>query len=413
MTRLKTAAILSVGDELVLGQTVDTNSAWISQRLAAVGVDVKAHATADDDRTLIAETMAFLCQRHDLLVVSGGLGPTDDDLTREALADLIGGELVRRDDLLHTLEEWFAGRKFPMKESNKRQAEVPVGAESVPNPVGTAPGLSAEHEGCRIVVTPGVPREMRRMVEDHVLPLAEGLGGGAVLKGRTLHTFGRGESDIAASLGALHERGRNPSVGTTVSDGIVSLRLNCRAASAAEADRLLDETEDACRAAVGPLLYGKDGQTLQDVLHAMLDGRTVSTVESCTGGLIAKMLTDTPGSSAHLSYGWVTYGNEAKAALGVEIGTGGAVCEDTVRQMAERGREHAGSTFCLATSGIAGPGGATADKPVGHVWLALATPDGTQALQRTFPGDRAMVRDRTAKTALQMLRLHLMGERYE
>ena len=419
MANLPRAAVLSVGDELVLGQTVDTNSAWISGQLAAAGCDLVGHATADDDRGRIADLVRFWAGRCNLLVVSGGLGPTEDDLTREALADVLGVPLEPRDDLLATLRAWFEGRGRTMREGNVKQATLPAGADSVPNPVGTAPGVAATIGGCRVVVVPGVPKEMRRMVTDHVLPWARARGGGAVVLSRTLHTFGHGESDVAATLGDLHARGRNPSVGTTVSGGVVSLRLNCRADGRSEAERLLDETEQQCRRALGPILYGRDDATLQQAVVELLreKGQIVATAESCTGGLIAAMLTDVPGSSAAFGRGWVTYADAAKTnLLGVPPGVleaNGAVSEPVVRHMADAARRLADSHYAIAVSGIAGPAGGSAQKPVGTVWLALASPAETTAHRYHFPGDRAMVRDRAAKTALQTLRFALLGQPFQ
>jgi nicotinamide-nucleotide amidase len=417
MAKLLRAAILSVGDELVLGQTVDTNSAWIAQQLIAVGCDILGHATADDDQRRIAELIRWWAERTDLLIVSGGLGPTEDDLTREALADVLGTKLVKQEELLATLRTWFEGRGRIMKPANEKQALLPVGAQTVPNPVGTAPGVAATVGGCRVVVVPGVPREMKRMVTDHVLPFAREKAGGAVVAARTLHTFGHGESDVAALLGELHQRGRNPSVGTTVSDGIVSLRLNCRADGPDKAAALLDEAEAACRARLGPMLYGRDGTTLHEVVVGLLreTGQIVTTAESCTGGLISTLLTDVPGSSHVFRQGFVTYANDAKQRLANVpvhlLEKHGAVSREVVTTMTEGVRGDA--NWSLAVSGVAGPDGGTPEKPVGTVWVAVAGPDGIDARRYHFPGNRPMVRDRTAKTALQMLRYRLLGETFE
>jgi nicotinamide-nucleotide amidase len=262
---------------------------------------------------------------------------------------------------------------------------------------------------------PGVPKEMKAMFTRDVLPHVKQQTGGAVILSRTLHTFGLGESAIAEKLGDLMRRDRNPSVGTTVSGGVVSLRVNARFASADEATRRLRATEDACRAALGDLIYGQNGQALQDVVGAMLADqcKTVATAESCTGGLVAKMLTDVPGSSRYVRQGWVTYSNESKTeSLGVSAATiqqHGAVSEQVVGAMAEGARTRARADYALAISGVAGPDGGTPAKPVGTVCIALAHAHGTVARTFNFPGDREWVRDRSAKMALTMLRYHLLG----
>jgi nicotinamide-nucleotide amidase len=421
------AIILSIGDELVLGQTVDTNSAWLSQQLAAVGVGIAAHVTVSDDQSAIEDAIRQSVGRCEILLISGGLGPTDDDLTRQALAAVMGAPLEMNEAWLKRLRDFFRQRGRPMPEANAIQAMIPRGARMIENTAGTAPGIYAtlssnpqseirNPQSLQIFVMPGVPKEMKIMFERDVLPALRDAGGGGVILSRTLHTFGLGESSVAEMLGELMKRGRNPSVGTTVSQGIVSLRLNARFGNRAEAERELALTEGACRAALGDLIFGADGQPLAEVvgLALKLKGQTVATAESCTGGLLAKMLTDISGSSDYFRYGWVTYANEAKMAeLGVPEQTlmaHGAVSDATVRAMAEGARQRARADYALAISGVAGPTGGTADKPVGTVCIALASGSGTTARTFNFPGDREMIRDRSAKMALTMLRYHLLGK---
>jgi nicotinamide-nucleotide amidase len=297
---------------------------------------------------------------------------------------------------------------------------------------GTAAGIDAIYVSgdqktiCRVFVMPGVPKEMKAMFTRDVLPHIKQASGGAVILSRTLHTFGLGESAVAERIGTQMMRDRNPSVGTTVTGGVVSLRINARFGSPEEATRRLQETEDACRAALGDVIYGQDDETLQEVVGRMLKaaGKTVTTAESCTGGLLAKMLTDVPGSSAYFNQGWVTYSNEAKESLlyvkARALKDFGAVSKDVVEEMAENALVRAKADFALSISGIAGPDGGTPEKPVGTVWIALARrPDQTRypraesetaGRQFLFPGDREMIRDRSAKMALTMLRFHLLGK---
>jgi nicotinamide-nucleotide amidase len=417
------AIILSIGDELVLGQTVDTNSAWLSQQLAAVGCGVAAHLTVPDDQRAIEQAIEESVGRCDVLIVSGGIGPTDDDLTRQALAAVLRVPLELNETWLAELEKFFQQRGRPMPPLNRIQAMIPRGAAMIFNTCGTAAGIDATYVSgdqktvCRVFVVPGVPKEMKAMFTRDILPHVKDQGGGAVILSRTLHTFGLGESGVAEKLGELMRRDRNPSVGTTVSGGVVSLRVNSRFGSMDEAAQKLEETEAACRAAVGDLIYGQDDETLDRAVAAELlrQKRTVATAESCTGGLLAKMLTDLPGSSAYFRQGWVTYSNESKTdLLGVAPGLidqFGAVSEAVVKVMANSARARAKCDYALAISGVAGPGGGTEAKPVGTVCIALA--DAKEVTTRTFnfPGDREWVRDRSAKMALAMLRYHLLGRK--
>jgi nicotinamide-nucleotide amidase len=429
------AIILSIGDELVLGQTVDTNSAWISQQLAAVGCDIAGHATVPDDQKLIQDAIRSAVGRCDVLLISGGIGPTEDDLTRQAMAEVMGVPLEMNQVWLDKLTEFFKSRGRQMPEINKIQAMIPRGAEMINNSAGTAAGIHAviaqgsdakTGSTTEAFVMPGVPKEMKAMFTKDVLPFIREKSGGAVILSRKLNTFGLGESAVAEKLGTLMNRGNNPSVGTTVANDIVSLRLNARFPSLAEAQEKLEAVTTACEAAVGDLIFSRDEQGLPEVVADLLrqgdSKRTLATAESCTGGLLAKMLTDLPGSSAYFTQGWVTYSNLSKyERLGVAtdiINVYGAVSEPVVEAMAKSARRLAKSTFALSISGIAGPEGGTASKPVGTVCIGLAKPDpndraGTLIDKRTFTlfGDREMIRDRAAKMALTMLRFELLGKR--
>lgn len=417
--------ILAIGDELTLGQTVDTNSAWLSRQLASVGIDIAGHVTVPDSRDAIAAAIRHAAASVDVVVITGGLGPTEDDLTREALADAMGVDLVRDEEAMATLRGFFERIKRPMPARNEVQAYVPRGAKPIPNSNGTAPGLAATIGDCKIVVMPGVPKEMFAMWERSILPELAKLSGGGVILSRTLHTFGMGESTVAERLGELMDRKRNPSVGTTVSQGIVSLRLNARADSREQALAELNETHRLCVDKLGLLIFGQDEDTLPHVVGRMLRafdaGRRlkVAVAESCTGGLLSKLLTDIPGSSAYFTHGFVCYANEAKTQLlGVDpdlLAKYGAVSEPVASAMARGALKAADADVALSITGIAGPDGGTPTKPVGTVVLSLAwkSPTGEAvAKDRTFlfPGDRDMIRDRSAKMALTLLRYHLLKE---
>jgi nicotinamide-nucleotide amidase len=409
------AITLSIGDELVLGQTVDTNSAWLSGELAALGFNVIAHITVGDSQEAIVSAIADAAERCDLLLVTGGLGPTKDDLTRQALAQVLNQPLEMHDSWLRQMEKMFQRLGRVMVESNRVQAMIPRGARLLPNTKGTAAGIDADWRSCRIFSMPGVPVEMRAMFQLAVAPVLSTAGGGLVIRSRSLHTFGVGESAIGEMLGDLMNRAGNPSVGTTVSGGGVSLRITSRQPTVSMAEETLAQTVAECRAVLGDLIYGSDTDSLPSIVAKLLTQgpvRRITTAESCTGGLLAKMLTDIPGSSQYFHRGWITYCDQAKSEmLGVPpglISQFGAVSEPVVSAMADGARSRSKADFALAISGIAGPDGGTAEKPVGTVCIALAHPAGITARTFRFPGDREMVRDRSAKMALTLLRYQLI-----
>lgn len=420
------AIVLSVGDELVLGQTVDTNSAWISQQLSGAGIDIHSHATVGDARADIEAAIRDALPRADVIIVSGGIGPTEDDVTRQALAAVMNAPLIVDEGWLAHLRAWFERLGRTMPETNRVQALIPRGATMIWNHLGTAAGVAARVKDKPVFLVPGVPKEMKGMFTRDVLPaLVEAGGAGAAIIQRILHTFGVGESAIAERLGDLMNRGRNPSVGTTVANGVVSVRVNSRFNTTDEATTRSDGTCAEIRAALGDLIYGEEETTLPQVVARLLQSDpqahqhapSVATIESCTGGLLAGMLTQVPGSSAYFRQGWVTYSNESKinelgdpAVMQQLIESHGAVSEQVAAKMALGGATVSGAHYALSITGIAGPDGGTDEKPVGTVCVSLCA--GSQCTTRTFrfPGDRETVRDRSAKTALTMLRFHLMGK---
>lgn len=433
--------LLSVGDELVSGLTVDRNSAWLSRSLAAAGVRVTAHATVADDQPAIERAISEAATRADLLIITGGIGPTRDDLTREALAAVMGRRVIEDAAWIAHMEAMFHARRREMKAGNRKQAGLPEGARLLWNPVGTAAGVAAtlqdqnRESETAVFVLPGVPKEMRAMFEQHVAPWVEKQveqRGGLVIRSRAVHTFGIGESDLAARLDDLLQRrgeDENLQVGTTASGGIVSLRAYARAAGEAEARKLLDAVETRVRQELGDLVVGVDEETLPGAVAKLLQDHprqpVVSLAESCTGGWIAKLITDLPGSSDYFHRGYVTYSNAAKhELLGVPweaLNEYGAVSLPVVEAMAGGARETQGHGIALAVSGVAGPGGGTGEKPVGTVCIALAAPGGDVgsakpyvfSRQFRFSGDREMVRLRSAYMALMLLRLHLLGRDLE
>jgi nicotinamide-nucleotide amidase len=414
------AIILSIGDELVLGQTVDTNSAWISQQLVAVGCAVMQHTTVADDQSSIERAIRETAPRCDVLIISGGIGPTEDDLTRQAVASVMGVELKLNEAWLARLNDFFSRLGRTMPQSNRIQAMIPRGATIIENTAGTAAGIRCTlTAGCDLFVMPGVPKEMKSMFTRDVLPVVTHASSGAAIVSRTLHTFGMGESWVAERIGSLMMRQLNPSVGTTVANGYVSLRINARFGDKGNATTEAERVAAACRERLGDIVFGEDEQTLPQAVAGLLvhhrsSALTVATAESCTGGLLAKLLTDIPGSSDYFRQGWITYSNDAKMReLGVSADTlahHGAVSVEVAREMSAGARLRAGADHALSITGIAGPGGGSEEKPVGTVCISLAAGQGVIARRFHFPGDRETIRDRSAKMALSMLRYHLLGK---
>jgi nicotinamide-nucleotide amidase len=406
------AIILAIGDELLSGQSVDTNSAELASRLGELGIAVLEHRTVADDRRDIAAALAAAAAGAELVLATGGLGPTADDLTRQALADALGSELHLDHERLAEIEAFFEQRGRPLLPSNRIQAMVPAGAASIPNPLGTAPGLEARLGAATVYVLPGVPHEMQRMFDEAVAPRLAGRG---AIVHRQVHCFGEGESSIAAAIAALMQRGRNPAVGTTTSAGMVTVRVAASAANRPEAAQLAEETVQDIRRRLGLLVVGVDGQTMPAAVGHLLReaGATLATAESCTGGLIGELITSVPGSSDYYLGGLVAYADGAKSdLLGVPeemIAQHGAVSGPVAAAMAKEARRRLGATWAVSVTGIAGPGGGSEDKPVGLVYVALAGAADTSVHRHVLPGVRHIVRLRAALTALNHLRLALIG----
>ncbi|GAB4196695.1 MAG: competence/damage-inducible protein A [Phycisphaeraceae bacterium] len=415
------AVILSIGDELVLGQTVDTNTAYLASRLAELGILTRYHQTLPDNLVLIAQAIRQAADQSELLLVTGGLGPTKDDLTRQALAEAMGVGLELNAESLKQIEAFFAGRSKPMSESNRVQAMLPIGSQGIPNERGTAPGIRAKLGRCDIFVMPGVPHEMRGMFEKSIVPeIQSSAGVGRIILTTKINTFGLGESAVGQLLGDLMNRDRNPTVGTTVSGGIVSVRVRCVSNDPEKARQALEETVEQVEQRLGPIVFGRDEESLAESLLQALrkTRRKIATAESCTGGLIGAMLTDVPGSSDVYLGGWVTYTNDMKCReLDVPeqtIEQYGAVSGQTVCAMARGALDTSHADIAVAVSGIAGPTGGTPDKPVGTVWIGVAEKHNdtirTRAVLSRFPGDRQAVRRRAALCALQIARLTLLEQ---
>jgi nicotinamide-nucleotide amidase len=405
------AFILSTGDELVRGRTPDTNTAEIARALAGEGVSVVGAMLVSDDEDDLTMAIGAAAERAEIVVLSGGLGPTADDCTRGAAARAAGVALERRPEIEEWLRARFARRGMRMPESNLLQADAPAGAEVLPNAHGTAPGFVVAVKGARLFALPGPPNEMRAVLADEVLPRIRALagGGGRVVRTRTLETFGEREAAVGEAIADLMQRGREPRVGTTAVRGVIKVVIHAEG-GADEVRASLDATEAEIRRRLGPVVYGADGETLAGVVARALiaHGTTIATAESCTGGLVAAALTDTPGVSAVFPGGVVTYSNAEKTRLlGVPeelIARVGAVSEEVARAMASGVRSRFGTDLGVALTGIAGPDGGTPEKPVGLVHVALDARGTVQHRRLLLPGDRALVREIAAKAALDLVR---------
>lgn len=411
------AEIVSIGTEMITGRNLDTNSQWLSRRLAALGVPVRFHTTLADDFEENLAALRVARGRASLILITGGLGPTQDDLTREVLAALAGVQLELHQPSLDQIREIFASRRREMPERNQVQAMFPAGSEPLPNRRGTAPGIWFDLGDCLIVAMPGVPREMYGMFDEEVLPrLRRHLKhSGEVLLERKLNTFGQGESAIEAKLLDLTRRGHDPEVGITVSEGIISLRIFARGKSLAEAQAQIAPVEAIIRERLGDAVFGVDEEGLHEVVARLLleQQRSVAVAESLTGGLVTSLLARVAGISASLLGGVVAYANDAKIKLlGVPaeiLQEHGAVSAPVAEAMADGVRQRFGADLAVSTTGIAGPGGATASKPVGLVYIGLASKENVRSWRVDWFGSRQEIQLRSALSALNALRLKLLG----
>jgi len=413
------AAILSIGDELTTGQMREGNASWLAGQLAARAVTTVELRVVPDKRTAIAGAIRELASRCDLLLTTGGIGPTADDLTRQGLGDVLapGQSLATDTDALAALQQHWSGRAARMPPANAIQAQHPPGARLLPNPRGTAPGIAGVIDDCRVYVMPGPPREMRKMFRDHVLPDIE-TGSTMVRILSRVHEFGLGESAAEERLGDITDRDKRPRVGITHSAATVTARIQAQG-TAEQAASQVEQLGGRILDLWAPYAFGTDDDTLADATVGLLRerGRTLATAESCTGGLLGKLVVDVAGSSDCYVGGWVTYSDKLKTTcLGLDprlIADHGAVSTQTVSAMAAGALDASGAHESLAVTGIAGPGGGTARNKVGTVFIGLARrhDDAVEVTVRQFffPGDRGGVRDRAARSALQVLRFALLG----
>lgn len=406
--------VVAVGTELLLGQIVNTNAAWIGERLAEHGFDSHYQVVVGDNLGRLTDTIRTAMQRADAVIITGGIGPTPDDLTREAISAATGRPLVMNDAYAQELRErWEAmGREFP--ENNLRQAEYPQGGEQLPNPKGTAPGIYLEADGVHLFALPGVPPEMQLLMTDHVLPrLRSASGDESVLVSRVLRTWGRGESAVAELLDDLYHAATNPSIAYLASAGEIKIRITAKADTAQAAEALIAPVEAEVRSRLGTSVFGADDETIEQVVLGLLAGHdwTLGTAESMTGGMVAARITSVPGASKSFRGGVVAYATDVKLSLlhvpRETVTDHGVVSPETALAMAAGAQETLEVDVAIAVTGSAGPD--PQEQPPGTVVIAVATPADARARTLRLPGDRERVRAYATTAALQLCRLGLTG----
>ena len=401
--------VIAVGTELLLGQIVNTNAAFIGSILAERGFDAHFHQTVGDNQQRMVEAITTAVGRADAVIITGGIGPTQDDITREALAEATGRDLIFDEGYAEHLRGWWKRRKSTMPESNLRQATHPAGSELMINPRGSAPGIALEHEKTLIFCVPGVPAEMEFLVVNEVLPrLTRRAGVDQAIASRLIRTWGRSESAIAEVLDDLYEAA-NPSIAFLANASEIKVRITAKAPTVSEAMAKIEPVEMEVRARLGESVFGADGETIERVLLDMLAERsyTIGTAESVTGGMVTARLTDLPGSSAVVKGGIIAYDSKLKQELLGVDDISRVVEEATAIRMADGARELLGVDVAVALTGSAGP--TPLEKPPGTVVIGVATPDDTRAREMRYVGDRERVRVYATTAALHLVRLALLG----
>ncbi|MBM4159875.1 MAG: competence/damage-inducible protein A [Ignavibacteria bacterium] len=411
------AEVISVGDELLIGQVINSNQAYIGERLSSVGVTVARMTTVGDDRSDILRSFESALGSNDVVVVTGGLGPTHDDITRNVVCEFFQTDLVVNEEALQRVREIFRKRGVAPRKINEDQALVPRGCKVIQNLNGTAPGYLFERGGKYFIVMPGVPFEMKAMIQDFVVPFFAERASGLVIRHHMLKTTGIGESFLAEQIGnvnGLFAPNSGVSLAFLPSPIGTRLRITARGKSIAEVNETIRIVEEKIRAKAGKYIYGTNEDELEHIVGRLLTERrlALAVAESCTGGLITDRLTNVSGSSNYFERGAITYSNASKMAeLGVPevlIRQHGAVSREVAEAMAFGIRVKANTDIGISTTGIAGPTGATAEKPVGLVWIGYSDRSETLALKFNFGDDRRRVKERAAQAALELVRRKLL-----
>lgn len=414
-----TAALLSIGTELTRGELINTNAAWLAEELTKLGFEVVEHATVDDDEDRIIAALRRFSQSHGVIVVTGGLGPTSDDRTTAAAARAAGLRLRRDPSVVEDIRRKFEAFGRVMPESNAKQADFPEGASILPNPVGTAPGFTMRIDAARFFFVPGVPREMKHIFAESIVPAIAALAERRTHQVR-IKTFGMTESGVAQALRGLEEEFAGLTLGYRAHFPEIEVKVHARASSAAEAERLSQTVADKVRTILGDAVFGSEADTFAEVVGNTLRdrGKTLAIAESCTGGQVGEMLTRVPGASNYLLLDAVVYSNSAKeAVLGVSpelLRAHGAVSSESAAAMAEGVLRVAGADLAVSITGVAGPGGGTDEKPVGTVWFGLARKgEPTITRHRKLPWGRDRVQTLSAYIALELVRRAAVGRDFD
>ncbi len=411
------AEIITIGDELLIGQVINSNQAYIAERLNAAGIFADRMTTVGDDEIKILPAFAEAWKRSDVVAVTGGLGPTHDDITRACICKFFETDLVLDAQALENVRQIFARRNQEPKKINEEQALVPRGCTVIQNRLGTAPGYLFERSGKFFFAMPGVPYEMKGMMEDFIIPLFEKKDTGLVIRHRTLKTTGIAESFLAERIGgveSLFAPGSGVSLAFLPSSGGVRLRITAKAPNISQAENLIRDVEKKIRDKTERYIYGVDETELEETVGTLLasNNLTLSIAESCTGGLIADRITNVSGSSLYFERGIITYSNASKIQE-LDVPSAffeqhGAVSKEVAEAMASGVRSKAKSDIGLSTTGIAGPAGGSAEKPVGLVWIGYSDSEKTLALKFIFNGQRRIIKERSAQAALELLRRNLL-----
>lgn len=409
------AEIIATGSELLSGGVPETNSIFLSEGLLLVGLETAFKTVVGDDEKNMEEALRRAMDRADAVIVTGGIGPTEDDITRKVIAKIVKRRLVLNEDALKAIHARLSGRGREYVSTNDRQALIPAGARVLQNPVGIAPGFFLDEENTFIAVLPGVPKEMTAMFTEGLRPvLEERFGGKIFIRRKILHTCGVSESAVNQAIQDIMKRG-TPTVGLTAKETGVDIRIIARETGAERTQSLVDSTEAAIREKLGDAVYGVDGQPMEEVVGALLKQRRLklSVAESCTGGLIGARITNIAGSSEYFERAAVTYSNPAKTEMlgvpGALLERHGAVSSEVAAAMARGIRQSAKTDLGLSVTGIAGPDGGTEQKPVGLVYTALASAQGVKTNEHRFLGNREHVRMKASQMAMDMVRRHLIG----
>lgn len=408
------AEIIAIGSELLTPRFADTNSIYLTRQLNELGIPVVMKSIVGDDENYLEQSIRGCLERTPLLITIGGLGPTEDDITRKVVARVLQRQLVLDDAILASIQKRFKSRGAEMPANNARQALILTGSEVLENANGTAPGLWIRTDKNTIVLLPGPPSELEPMFEKSCTPRLQKLAGTTALARRVYRTTGLMESALDAQIAPIYQKYKNPETTILAKPGQVEVRLTARGKTQDEADRLVQELGEKIEASLQDYIFATTEQTLEEVvgMHLAMKQATIAVAESCTGGLMAQRLTSVPGSSKYFLLGLVTYSNQSKIDLAgippLMLEMQGAVSEAVARGLAEAAREKVGATIGVGITGIAGPGGGSPEKPVGTVHIAVAGPKGTEHRALVFPGNRDRIRSWTTQAALDLVRRVLM-----